>query len=1457
MKETFWKAMSNRTKKKFRHLVSCWEHVGHGLSLLLKLLFLDQERRKLYHELQELRAEISLSKENENLSPNKKQREDQIRHKLQKEITSREELILDLKMEKENLVTKTERDHNRILFLEKEILKMKEQMKEFNCSADDMQEELQLKNEQIQNLQETNSELQAFISETRSSLMKDSSSDCLDFSYNINHTVGFNSTGSGENLGKSVIDLQLKEKEIENEKLKSDLESLTQEKDAVEISKIALEQKIISLETQMMEQMSNNDKLSTEIESLKTLLEAKNQENEKLTIGIQKTQTMVADFQQMISTISSSLEASKVEVQTAMEQTTAANTKLIENEDKIKSLELNIEQLEADASEKLSKINALSNEITDLKLSHENVIEKLNEKRAEEIKTLCAARQQACEQIESKFLLKVKENERVKKLMEESYQSKMHHLSQQNEELLRILKSSDDKNDSLETLVEKIEREKSNLMIALREKQEEIEFSSRESNAKMLELTEKISSLEQIKQQEAENATKVLDSLKLKCDTIKQLEEDLFEIRKTLEEMKASHDNEICLLSSQKSKMEEGLNQQLQNANMQIEQQINSSSDVKSCLEAEISQLTSKLNESEEKIKVNREEISKVENLISESHEQVQLRDGTIDDMTKKISIATAEIELLKHEITTKNNAILSTKQQLENSNFQFEKANIEKRIAYNHLIELQKQLKSFEDSLTSLNTEKQLIVKENNELKQLYDTENLKCLELTSTIAIQTEALNKMKEECEQHSITISELVESKSKLKMELDETIQNRDDLNKTIEELEHSIECFTKRISDGTVEKLQLESAIANHESHNLELVQQLKSSSLSVEALTAENASLKTLSQQQLSSLQNAEASIISSANEIEDLKNQAAFNATENRNLQSSIEELQKQMESLTLESNEHMTEKQELLTAKASLETKIANLDDSLKAREELLNIFYKQESETENQILELKELIESLKLDTDGHLNEISSLKQLIADKETEVDKIALEKNVLTEEKEMLIRKNAIIESEVQDAKDITVTKDKQIDQLKSQLDENTIMISGSEKSFESFKIELKDVNERSAKERQEASNQISSLNKKIHESEELIRGVYMNIDELKDQNSKLKSDISKAAEEKLEMNSTIQSANEKLANLRNDIIHKETQITDLEAKNASLRDALQRDAAIKVAYDRIQLQYNILKEHADDAEHSLQTILAEKTQLLQEQETNLETIDHLSNDVNQKSSDLLNKVKAAEDLYQQTLKQFEESQAMLMSVTAEKDNHAKQIRELEELHKKAIACIQIDADKSKSELLAKESNVLELVKQIDEIKLMHREKISSLELQLTDSKHSNDDENSRIKDLLKKLDEQSELSKKVQELELLHKEEQEFNNKLNRDQQIILAKLIKDRQKNEENEKNWAEERMKLEAINADERLTSEKKQKEIRLEMEGKLEKMKEKMVSSNQKSNLCRHYCYFVVSNTEM
>lgn len=242
--------------------------------------------KDLNHEVQSLKANSIIENDSENLSPNKAQREYQIRRKMQKEIQQREDIILDLKYEVENSNATNKKYQDKINTMERQMNEMRLKIRELDASLDELLCNMTMKEQQIQHLEDERKELLEFINETRSGAnSKDISSDCLDFSCS---TALYTTSTSDlcESLAKSVVEVQLKERENEIVKLNELLTSSDKVKTELELKISELNETVKNLENEMNDVKSSKTKMfeekSTEIQSLQNQLNSMMSKNKEL-----------------------------------------------------------------------------------------------------------------------------------------------------------------------------------------------------------------------------------------------------------------------------------------------------------------------------------------------------------------------------------------------------------------------------------------------------------------------------------------------------------------------------------------------------------------------------------------------------------------------------------------------------------------------------------------------------------------------------------------------------------------------------------------------------------------------------------------------------------------------------------------------------------------------------------------------------------------------------------------------------------------------------------------------------------------------------------------------------------------------------------------------------------------------------------------------------------------------
>ncbi|XP_055624263.1 centromere-associated protein E isoform X2 [Toxorhynchites rutilus septentrionalis] len=162
----------------------------------------------------------------------------------------------------------------------------------------------------------------------------------------------------------------------------------------------------------------------------------------------------------------------------------------------------------------------------------------------------------------------------------------------------------------------------------------------------------------------------------------------------------------------------------------------------------------------------------------------------------------------------------------------------------------------------------------------------------------------------------------------------------------------------------------------------------------------------------------------------------------------------------------------------------------------------------------------------------------------------------------------------------------------------------------------------------------------------------------------------------------------------------------------------------------------------------------------------------------------------------------------------------------------HKETMHTLKIENGKLRSSQELQQSKILNFELKISE----QAKKIRKLEETLSKTEICHLEDNSKASTLLQELEQYKEYQAKVQELEELHQKEREINKKCMLDNDILKAKLIKHRKMSEDSEQQFNRERLqlleKVKGANKD----AEEKMKEIRIEYEAKLEKMKDKMKS---------------------
>lgn len=347
------KELSNLKLKELKHLKVQLENERFERSLLEVEVKQNQDKvdslvkkcKDLGREVLSLRNHLMVENNDENVDPNN-QLVAHIKAKMEKEITARDDKICDLKEDINDLTQCKERLLEKINMIEKERKELSFKLCDFDESVCALQAEIMLKDEKIQYLEQSNEELVQILGEYRQKSDKDISSDCLEFSCSTYHT-GM-SSNEGENLG-IVIDLQLKDKELEITTLREQLETTNSEKENLIKTIDELNSRLASLEHDIKEHEENK----------KTVIGNLMQKIDKLSDKLRSTMAFNDETQKREKDLEERLEREKIFNDKINKNTTILSQKLKEAREKFNSAQ----EIVASTNEKLAQIANENNEL--------------------------------------------------------------------------------------------------------------------------------------------------------------------------------------------------------------------------------------------------------------------------------------------------------------------------------------------------------------------------------------------------------------------------------------------------------------------------------------------------------------------------------------------------------------------------------------------------------------------------------------------------------------------------------------------------------------------------------------------------------------------------------------------------------------------------------------------------------------------------------------------------------------------------------------------------------------------------------------------------------------------------------------------------------------------------------------------------------------------------------------
>ncbi|XP_055685622.1 golgin subfamily A member 4 isoform X2 [Lutzomyia longipalpis] len=555
----------------------------------------------------------------------------------------------------------------------------------------------------------------------------------------------------------------------------------------------------------------------------------------------------------------------------------------------------------------------------------------------------------------------------------------------------------------------------------------------------------------------------------------------------------------------------------------------------------------------------------------------------------------------------------------------------------------------------------------------------------------------------------------------------------------------------------------------------------------------------------------------------EDLKKVIAEGKSLNEELKEKTKKLEQEAsekEILVQELKQSLLEKEkDLKRIEEEFKNEISNgksLNEELKEKTVQLN---QEVSEKEILVEELKKSLEEkenlLKTIKEEFKNEISNGKDLneeLKEKTVKLNQELSEKEILTQElQQSLLEKENLLK---------TIEKE-----LKNEISNEKSLSEALKKENETLEKKISDMNdlqenlsrlqgELTAK---EASN--STLTEEISKLNDLLSAKMEEVE-------KLTGEFEKSGEENKtkdeEYSREISKLSEEIENLRGSLEERTAEIARMEEDRKVVNEHVKELVETQKVFETKCAQY----------EDRVQLLSESKTKaidVLQKEITGLERRNiELSEKMKSLEGSLVDKMTECSVMQEENAKLREEIQSIEFQndeITQKLLDHDGEVHDLQNEIKKLLTA-KHEVEKSLSKVSEKKAILDETLAQKDA-------EILNMKIEMGKKSTEFTADSDKIATLLKEIEKYKSVELDVRKLENLERKEKELNEKLVNDIAILQAKLFKERNALEMRESEWAAEREELrkkiaESVNADERVN------ETRREMEGKLEKMKEKM-----------------------
>ncbi|GAB0093453.1 hypothetical protein DMENIID0001_085940 [Sergentomyia squamirostris] len=1267
----------------------------------------DQRQKIHIVEIKQLKERL-LYGDDQNIPDNQEKKSTLFVSQQQKLILQLEDKIYTLNGEIDALSRNRASLQQKNVLLEREVKIFREKSHEYQVNMENIQAELEEKIRTIADLESVNQDLKIFIKEIRGSNVDLNSTDNLDFSFGSSNSK---ISDTPENLANAVVDVQLREKESENLRLRTELSEKMQETDKISREIVNfMEKHTASLSLEVPKIVQNADNLQYVAFALMTSMEqlVANEAGMKRTLA--KAEVEQASLVEGIAHLNDKCSRIMEELGNYATRNGNLESSLTRVNEDLNSKSAELESLTERLAEAETLYRNATREISTLKscnISYEKIIEENESTEKSMIRQIGELKGKLTELAASEKQLQIT-NASTGKLIEELRRK----ITETEERLCEKVKMIEDEKSTLSKEVSELNSIVESLKTVKDHQNREISSLTEKFNAEKEENVQLKSSLDSIQfekeELKAEVDCKIQDMKNLKeinrisAEKLSSLEEKHDELLKSFKNI--HDDNKI------QSEEKTSLNSQLKdlvNKVEELEGQIAGfeAQELEFC--RKIDSLTAALEVSEVQTRKIRKDKSSFEKQFEAQKTQslqllceIDSKNRKIDEMEAKHLDFSTEVEKLKASI--------------EEYQKDLEESRVERQTVEEKYSKSQEEFNSFNDKLSSLtNCADGEISKNLDLLQEQQSSKNKLICELEEANKDLTSQLGKINETC----------IELREQLKSLEVESVQKKADIEEIQKKQTEELQTLQRALAETYQKNENLSSTLDKLEVESKQLKDDLDREACEKEKIKE--------------SFNNASLEIESLKGKLSGVEESTAEQKNKIQKLTATIEDLEKERSQLTSEMDAlklQMKEETDLL------KTQLSDQKAFNKLLEERIKSYSDKEEEFSKKIELLQTELDTLKPECESLKQKLQEAEQSSVDLKNKVQELTV--TIQDREKE-----HSRLTSE---AADFKMRVEKEADLLKTQIEEQ-----GAEKDLLQDKI--KSYSEREA-----------GFNTKIEVLERELNSLKPECETLKGKLSEAQQSSEDLKEDLQKLTATIEDQEKERSKLSSEMAALKLQLkgeTDLLKAQLSAKEAdhdlLQEkikshsedESVLRGKLEIIQTELDTLKGKLSEAEQSNGVLKEENTNLnsqLTVQKCDNELLQQEIKFFSEKNSEFINFMQSSHKKEKSLRTSIEYLTADKAGLYASLETAQEELKELkEELLEKESTVVSLKA--------SLEARALKNLKDEEEI-LQLKEKVSEMTTLSADLERS----------LIENLQLQSALEEKTTELEKMEIDRKNVNEK-----------------------------------------------------------------------------------------